>query len=332
MKYGEIIRRAVQITWRNKVLWLFGIALALFGGMRGGGGGTGWQFSFGSADVERWARRMPFYWPGTSVDWGAVAAGALAIAGLIALLALVWAIVGIIVRYTSMGALIGMAAEIQAGEQTSFGAGVRRGWGRLLRLFAIGLIIGIVAALIALVIVLAFLALGVIVVAPAVAMFASGGGWIALGVAWIVLLGVAWLGLAILVAIVVGGAFSVVREYAFRGAVLQERGVFDAIGAGITLLRTRIRQSAAMWLLLAAIQLGLGLVLLPFLVVVAAGAGMSVAALAMAARSALPALLIGAPLALLGGLFMLLIGGIYTAFQSVAWTLFYLELEPQAEV
>jgi hypothetical protein len=325
MKYSEIIQRAVQITWRNKVLWVFGIALALFGGMQGGNSGGGFQYSFGSADMQRWSQGMP-------PDWNSVAAGILAIVGLVAVLALIWGIIGIIVRYTSVGALIGMTAEIEAGEKTSFGAGLRRGWRRLLRLFAINLVLGIIGFLVAIVMVLVFAALGIVIVLPGVAMIAAEGGLIALGVLWLVLLGIAWLGLLIAVAIVIGGAFSVVREYAFRACVLQEQGVFEALGAAYALFRERLKQSAAMWLLLAAVQIGLGVILLPFLLLIGAGAGMSISALALSSRSAWPALVIGAPLALVGGLALLVGGGIYTAFESVAWTLFFQALQPKVEV
>ncbi len=325
MKYGEIIERAVRITWRNKVLWVFGIALALFGGMGGGGNpGSNLQYSFGRGDWERWVNGMPS-------NWDAIASALLAIIGVIALLALIVGILGILVRYTSIGALIGLTAKIEAGEKPDFGSGLRCGWRHLLRLFAVNLVLAIAGFLVALVIMVVFAALGAVIVLPAIAMFGAEGGWIALGVLWIVLLGIAWLGLLVAVTVLVGGAFGVVREYAYRGCVLQEQGVFESLSEGVSLLRTRLKQSAAMWLLLMAINLAIGIVLFPILLLIAAGTGVSFATLFATSRSSLLGALIGAPLILLGGLAMLFASGIYGVFQSVVWTLFYQELQPQAE-
>ena len=41
MNYGDLLKRAARITWRYKVLWIFGILLALTAGGGGGGGGGG---------------------------------------------------------------------------------------------------------------------------------------------------------------------------------------------------------------------------------------------------------------------------------------------------
>ena len=41
MHYTDLIQRAWQITWRYKVLWIFGILLALASGGGGSGGGGG---------------------------------------------------------------------------------------------------------------------------------------------------------------------------------------------------------------------------------------------------------------------------------------------------
>lgn len=328
MQYGKIIQRAAQITWRHKVLWVFGIALALFGGMRGGGGG--FQYTFGSGDMAPWARGMPL-WSGAPVDWAGMTAALLAVAGVVILLGVLSAIVGILVRYTSVGALIGMAADVQAGQRANFGSGLRSGWRRFLRLLAIDLIIGVVSLLVGLFLLLAFFLFALAIALPAIAMFSAGGGWIALGIVWSAILGMAWLGLLILAALVVGIPFTIAREYSFRVAVLLEQGVFDAIGAALRLFRARLKQSAVIWLSLAAIRLGLGIVMIPIVVMLAAGLGVFFAAVVAAGSGVWPAILIGIPLALAGALAGATAAGIYTTFESVAWTLFYLELDPLLE-
>jgi hypothetical protein len=334
MRYGEIIQRAVRITWRNKAMWIFGVLLAMFGGMGGmRGGPTGPQFSFGGTDMSHWFRGLPFRgMPGPMVDWGALAAAGLVVLGLLAIVGIFLAIVGIIVRYTSIGALIGMAAEEQAGLHPTFNDGLRRGWRRLLTLFLIALVIGIVGFLVGVVLVLVFIALGAVIALPAVAMFSAGGGWIAVGVIWSVVLGLGLIALAIVVAIIVAAAFTIVSEYAYRAAVLQHQGVFDAIGTALALLRTRFWRSAGIWGLLALIQLAIMLVLLPVALAIGGAIVAVMAALSAAARSGIPALVLGLPLLLVGLVVMLVAGGIYTVFESTAWTLFYLELQPAVEV
>ncbi len=328
MKYGEIIQNAVRITWRNKAMWIFGILIALFGGMQGGGGGgAGPQITVPGTpgpDLSQWIR--------PDLDWGALAAAGLALLGLLAIVGLFLAILGIIVRYTSIGALIGMAAEEQAGEHPTFGDGLRRGWRRLLTLFLIALVIGIVGFVVGIVIALVFIALGAAIALPAVAMFSAGGGWIAVGVIWSVVLGLGLLALAIVVAILVAALFTIVRQYSFRAAVLQHQGVFDAIGTALTLVRTRFWRSAAIWALLWAIQFAITLVLLPIVFVIGGGAAVVVVALSAAAQSAIPALVLGVPLLVAGLVVLLIAGGIYTTFDETAWTLFYLELQPEVEV
>ena len=51
---------------------------------------------------------------------------------------------GIIVRYTSLGALAGMVNDIEDREETSFRAGLSIGWARLLRLLGIDLVLFVV--------------------------------------------------------------------------------------------------------------------------------------------------------------------------------------------
>ena len=57
MPYGSILRRALDITWRHKILWVFGVILAVFGGASAPEGArwqSGAQFSGDSAgDLAR---------------------------------------------------------------------------------------------------------------------------------------------------------------------------------------------------------------------------------------------------------------------------------------
>ena len=58
MDYGKILRRAWEITWRWKVLWLLGFLAALG---NGGGGGGGTSYTSSGSD---WGTGDPFLAPG----------------------------------------------------------------------------------------------------------------------------------------------------------------------------------------------------------------------------------------------------------------------------
>lgn len=324
MNYGQTIQRAARITWDHKSLWPFGIALALFGGgaaSRGNAGGVQYTLNGGDLhNMQRWITR----------DWGGIAAALTAFVAGIGMLILILAIVGIIVRYTSIGALIGMAEEAERAGDVSFETGLRRGWKNLLRLFLSGLVIGIagaVAAFLLLVVLAAAVALAAI---PAVLMFRAGQGWNVVGIIWSVIVGLSLLAVIILAAILVGGAFAVVREYAWRSIVLGELGVLDAISKGMQTARAHWKESVWMWIVLGLIQMALGLVLTPLFIAIGGGALIPALALRRATESAAVPLLIAIPMIILGIVIMLAISGIFAAFQSVTWTLVYRELEPAA--
>ncbi|MHB1319678.1 MAG: hypothetical protein ACYCYF_13765, partial [Anaerolineae bacterium] len=204
MKYGELVQRAAGITWKHKSLWPFGIALALFGGGSvGGSGGNGVQYTFGSQDIGRIERWLPR-------NWEQVAAAALAFAAAIGILVLVLAIASVLVRYTSIGALIGMTAEAEGDGEVSFGKGLRQGWKTLLRVFLIALVVGIAAFLAVIVFVIIVIASVALVALPAVPMFRAGGNWDYAGAAWVALFGILLLAVTILAAILLAGAISLV--------------------------------------------------------------------------------------------------------------------------
>lgn len=325
MKYGELVRRAAGITWKHKSLWPFGIALALFGGgAAGGSGGNGFRYSFGSQDVGRLERWLPR-------NWEQVAAAALAIAAVVGILVLVLAIVGVLVRYTSIGALIGLTAEAEAASDVTFSKGLRQGWKTLLRLFLIALVVGIATFLAVFVFVIMVIAAVALVALPAVPMFRAGGNWEYAGVAWIALFGILLLVVTILAAIALTGVISLVKEYAFRFAVLEDSQVFEAIGQSIALLRAHLKESAWMWVVLGLIQMALGLVLMPLALVIGGATLVPALALWRAAETAVLPVLVALPVLLVGGLILVVIEGVYLTFQSVTWTLVYRELEPAAE-
>jgi hypothetical protein len=318
MQYGELIQRAARLTWRHKVLWVFGIALALVSG----GGANGVNYSFNRND-------MP--WTGSiSPAWEDIVAAAVALAVLAAVFVLVLIVVTAIVRYTSVGALIGLVDGVERTQEVTFREGLRRGWRHLLQLFLVALILGLIAALIAFVVVLVFGILIAVLVLPAVLALRAGDTWEAAGIVWLVIVGVVGVALLVLAAILFAAVYNPVREYAFRYVVLRGMGATDAIGEGYRLLRRRLKESVWYGIVLGLIELAIGIVLLPIaLVVGGTGAGLAVL-LWRASNSPVWPALVAVPLVILGIALAALIQGVYEAFASAAWTLAFRELEPEA--
>lgn len=322
MDYGRIIRRALEITWRHKVLWIFGAVAALFSG--GGGGGNGAsnaiQYQLDRGDLGGLSRMLPF-----GVDPSEVIPIILAIIAALVVFAVALAIVGIVVRYTSLGALIGGVDEVERTERTSFGTSLNRGWRNLLPLFAIDLLIGIVGFVFALAVIVLAIAGAAFALIPAIAL-AEGAGNNVIAILWAVGVGLAVLLGIIAIGVALSALATLVRELSFRARVLEGQGVFAAIGTAFRLIRSRLKEVLLVWLLLVAISLALAILTIPLVVIGAVGLiGPVVAALAIT-EAAVVAFLIAIPLLLLFIIVAALVSGIYLTFESAVWTLAYREL------
>jgi hypothetical protein len=77
--FGNVLTRAWQIVWKNKILWIFGILASCArgnGGGGGGGGNTGYQFSSGDrppfAD-DQFVRQMEQFGQWLTENWWVIA-------------------------------------------------------------------------------------------------------------------------------------------------------------------------------------------------------------------------------------------------------------------
>jgi len=298
MEYTKILKRAWQITWRHKALWLFGFFLALFsGGGGGGGGGQGAQYTAGSGDLVQPA-------------W------ILSIVLVLIIIALLMVVAGIIIVPLSKAALIGMVSEVEETGDTRARTGWRIGWSRFLRLVGIGLVIGIPAAIVAIVLI----ALGA---SPLLLLLLERR---ALTVAAIVLTFI--LMLPVLGVLVVGGvALSVIAQLARRQCVLDKKGVFDSIRGAYELGRANLRPVAMIWLLLFGTDLAIGIVTVPLSLAVITLAGVPAIITYIATEAVAPTAIVGLPLILVGILFLAALTGVYQVFRSATWTLAYTELQ-----
>jgi len=319
MESAEIVKRAARITWQGKSLWPFGIALALFARSAPAFGGMRHLIRVAGAQ-----RIVPH-----SGDQLALTLAALfAIAGV---LSIAMRLVAVIVRYTSTGALIEMAAQADQGGDTMFSAGLKQGWKGLLRLVLIALTVFVAALAAALVVMVCALVIAGLFALPALPMIPAGGGWRLVGIVWVTITGVALVAILLLGAVALSGALTVVTELAFRSVLLGKAGTFGAIGKAIALLRGHLGECAWVWIVLGLARLALGLVM-SFAAAIA-GAAMVAPALGLWRMSGMPLLPVPliAPALVLGIAFLTVVKGVFLAFQSVTWTLVYRELEPSAE-
>ncbi|HHX43501.1 MAG TPA: hypothetical protein GX714_05875 [Chloroflexi bacterium] len=321
MDYGRIFRRALGIMWRHKVLWLFGIAAALFSSGYGSGNASSVaQYRMDQGDLGALGRMFPF-----GADFSRAIPIILAIIGAVLLFAIVLWIVGIIVRYTSLGALIGGVDEVERTEDTTFRSSLNRGWRNLLPLFAIDLLISLATSVVVIAIILLAIAGGAFALVPAIVLAGNGGSnavailW-GLGVGLIVLVGI------IAVSIIVSAIVTLVRELAFRARILENQGVFDALGGAFRLIRSRLKEVLIVWLLLVAIDLALSVLFIPIAIIGAVGLVSPVLAALAITESVAVALIIGLPLLLFFILVTAVFGGIYLTYRSTVWTLAYREL------
>jgi hypothetical protein len=296
MDYGKILRRALEITWRHKALWVFGFALALFSGGGGTGGGQGLQYTMGA---------------GERMELGPL----LAVLLFILLFVVVLVVLAVVIGYLSHGALIGMVQEAEETGHTSVRSGWRMGWSRFLPLFGIDLVIGIPAAVVAAILI----GLGL---SPLLLLITQEDALAVLAI----LLTAFFMLLVVGVLIIMGVVLSMLRKLAFRQCVLEQKGVIDSIRDGYLTGRQNLRQVGVMWLLLLVINVVVGVVAAPLFFLVFGAVAAPILFTFFATESLAPTLVVGIPIFVLAFLLMTVLGAVYQVFRSTVWTLTYLEL------
>jgi hypothetical protein len=341
MDHTKVLKRAWEILWQYRVLWVFGVIVVLCAaGSSGnptinlGDGGDG----YGGPDALPWTgeyrwENEPFaeVMPEILGAWGAVAGTILAIIGALCCLAIIVTIVKVIFLYIGETALIRMVDEYEeTGEKRSIREGLRLGWSRTaLRLFIIDLLTRVPGILIALMLVM----LGVGLVAF---MF-----WVSDSAAPMVLGAVVAIGLtflAILAGIVLGLGISLVRPLIFRVCAVEGAGVIDSIRLGFEFIKAHLGDTVIMWLIMVGLQIGWGIVMIPVVILllmvgglVALLAGVSVGGLSsLVLEGAIPWILgfgVGLPIfILIMAPPLVFLGGLAEVFKSSVWTLTYREL------
>ncbi len=337
----KVLKRAWHILWNYRVLWLFGLILALTagGGSGGGGGNSGYRFSGGNGNqtggnIDRWFQdffrplnQMPEKQLINTLIWIGV--------GLLCFF-LVIGIIFAIARYVSETAVIRMVDEYEASDvKVGFRQGWGYGWSRTSwRLFLINLLVNLPAILLMLI----FLSLGV-----GMYFLVSGGSEFAKVTG--IVGGIGLFFLLLFVVILLEVVLNLLREFFWRVCALENMGVMESLRGGFELVKRNWKSVGLMWL----VMLGIGLasviatilllfLLIPLYIVMAIPAVIVAGIPALIVfgltnlflstpLAAIVALVIGLPLFFLITFSpLMVIGAWLQIFKSSVWTLTYREL------
>jgi hypothetical protein len=324
MNHINILKRSLNITVNYRVLWIFGMLLALTSGGGGGNGGgssggsNGGQSNFNGQNPFGNIPQIPTAVTNTII---AVAVG-------LACVILILIVAGTIVRYVSETALIRMVDEHEkSGKKLTIRQGFGLGWSRAAwKMFLMDLLIGL-SFVVAFLLLMALAALPLLV-------------WLTKNTPLQVIGSVISGGLMLLVifaTIVVALAVSLVILFARRACALENLDVFASLRRGYEMVKQRLVDVLTMGVMMFGIGLLWVLVTIPIIlgIIVAAAlfgglpallVGSIVGIFTSGATPWIVAAIIGTPLFLLAVIIPgTLIGGWQKVFSSTAWTLTYRE-------
>jgi hypothetical protein len=179
MDFAEVLKKTWEITWKNKGLWILGILAGCSASGRGNngqaasgfrgynfGGGRPSQGGIPEGQFEGLRELERFF---SQIDEGTWIAVALAVVGVILVLALVFLVLGVI----GQGGLIAAFARADEGQAVgfseSFGLGMQH-FGKLLGIrltvWVIGLVVGIIAAVAFVAVAIGTLGIGLLCLLP----------------------------------------------------------------------------------------------------------------------------------------------------------------------
>lgn len=295
MDFGYVLKRAWEIIWKFKVLWVFGILASCGQASGSSGGNSGYRFS---AHENGFTNQIQQYFSrlGTTEIAVLIAVGIVVILVLL-VLAILLGTVG------RVGLIRGTLKAEQGATRLTFGELWRDGLTYFWRVFGLNLLVGVIL----------FLAFLVIFVPSAILTGLTVGVFALCLIPIICLL------------VPVMWAVSVVIEQANIALVVENLGITAAIQRGWQVVKDNLGNMLLMSLILL---LGVGLiggaiVGLPLLAVAAPAIAGFASGTSDAIRNGL---IISAVLFVVYLPFLLLFSGILRSYTSTAWTLTYLRL------
>ncbi len=302
MDFGNILKRAWEIIWNHKILWLFGILASC-----GSGGGSGGNFGFsGSAfggDVSGLPPNMQRFFNEFARSVERIRPEEIfAIAAGIIVFAFLLAIVFFFLRTLGRVALIKGAHQAELGEKLSFRQLFNDSKPYYWRALGLSLLLGIAVFLVAFI--------GIILAAIL--------GLVTLGFGLLCLIPL----ICLLVPIAIG--YGVFVEFTNNALVIEDLGIGDAMQRGWNVLRANVGNVAVMALILI-----IGGGILTFLIILPlffAFAPMMASMMFDNSRSFQSSVSTSGFLLLVAIPFVVLLTGILRSYISSAWTLTYIDL------
>jgi hypothetical protein len=349
--FGKILKRAWHIVWNYRTLWILGFLLALFGGMYSGNPGSSGS---GNNGVHL-NYNIPANWPPSVrqhvqqlYQWAQNNVVPLAEHPLEHIATFVWIGVGFfllvlligvvtsLIRYPAFTAVLRMVDGYEAtGEKVGFRAGWKLGWNkRALRVWWIDFLIQGLPGLI-----MFLLIIGAVVNLTIQAIRNNTAA---------IVVGAILLGLVILVTILVALVLVFLRllsQFFWRKAALEDKGTKAAFREGWAMFKRNWNSALLMWLIMVGIKIGFGIamflatlllvpafiILLIPAIIVGAIPGLVVFGIASLFGNTIVAAVVGviafipifAVIVLSPVTFLF---GLYTVYDSSAWTLAYREM------
>jgi hypothetical protein len=345
MDHGKIFKRAWNMLWSYRALWVFGIILALTtssGGLppsRGNGGD--WSGDWGAAPPitipEQDLDRLDFDWvEELEAELEEMEAeleelerfGQLFETEMWSKIVriLIWTGIGVFVlilisrvaRYVAEAALLGMVNDYgETGKRYSVGKGFRLGWSRnAWRLFLINLLVDLPATI-------ASLGLLALVTIPIL----TTGGWDAAGPAFgRIMLSAGLFFPALLLIFVAGILLRLLKRLARRACVVEGLGAVDSLGRGFTFAREHIKDVIITWLITLGVRIGWMIILIPACVALLASGAAIVGGVSLLIGGWRTVIVSGILALFIFIIPMAILGGLREVFLSSVWTLSYREL------
>jgi hypothetical protein len=296
MDYGGLVKKALDIMWKFKYLWVFGFFVQA---LSGGGGGM-------VRLPDKWDKfKFPIgccsdSWHGlnglkVTID-NHIGELAIAIILLLILAAFLIFLIFMVLGIISQGGLIHCVSRIQAGEKPSFGDGWRVGIKNFWRMLGIWIIIAI----------LIITSIFLILVPFILVIIASG--------VFGLLFGMFLIPLFILAIIFI----SLIDFYATRTCILEGKGVFDSLAGAWETLKNNLAKTV----MVTIISIGSTFVYIIGFIVL--GLVLAIPFVLMAVAN----LFLGIVLGVLAGLiYIIVVSGAWGAYIDSLWTLAFLELK-----
>ena len=307
--YGRLVGRTWEIFSRNRVLWILGLIAALTGGSSGG---SNFNFNTSTSGTSGNVPDFNLFWE----QWG----------GLIVGLACGLVILAIVLSFINAAAEAGMIATVdhieRTREQPAFGAAWGMGTRKMVPIWLVNLVMGLITLFLVLILIVPVFLLFAGSIAAALNSGSDSEG--ALAGSFLLICLCVCVAVILLIPLLI--IVSIVQLLAQRAVVLDNQGVFEAVGSGWRMLNANRGPTLVTWiisLVVGVIEAIAGaIVLFPvslIFFVPALGALMDPDDFTFA-DFPWPLLVIGGVvLWLLSGL----IGALFRALTSTLWTLFY---------